>query len=323
MPGTLKLASKGFQVPQARRAPESPGGEGESSRLHTRMNQYIIDSPTTSKTGPRTPEGKAVSRMNALKHGIRCERPVVPGEKAEEWERHRDAITTAIQPKNALEEALAQRAALLLWRLGRVQRYEVGKIKDGIHDADNRGITDSPKFMRALLEENRTALTTLNHLDSEGSVPGEAAFHTLIAVGDHLGLDLDDFPPDDLGTHLGMSADPEDLFDSPDWTYSHLREAIRYVCNDEDPAKIIRCTIKNLRCSIRRTEDDLKTARRHHRLKIQTHTLPSATTLENTAKYESHLSRQLTSTLALLAGLRGIHSFGKKQVPVPALEDHQ
>ena len=79
--------------------------------------------------GPKTQAGKEVTRWNATRHGIRSPAPVVPGvEKAEEWEEHRDGVLESLQPEGHLEFVLAERAALLSWRLNRVTRFETEAI---------------------------------------------------------------------------------------------------------------------------------------------------------------------------------------------------
>ena len=76
-----------------------------------------------------THEGKEVVRWNATRHGIHSHTPVVPGvEKTEDWENHRDGILRSLQPEGYLEEILAERVALLPWRLNRVTRYETEAI---------------------------------------------------------------------------------------------------------------------------------------------------------------------------------------------------
>src|SRR5829696_7723019 len=81
------------------------------------------------KGGPATKEGKEVVKWNATQHGIRSPAPVVPGvEKAEDWEDHRDGVLESLQPEGHLELVLAERAALLSWRLNRVIRYETETI---------------------------------------------------------------------------------------------------------------------------------------------------------------------------------------------------
>src|SRR5215469_4619909 len=75
-------------------------------------------------TGPKTPSGKDRSSRNAVRHGLRSELAVLPFEQAEAWERHRDGIIRSLTPVGTLEEALAFRVALCLWRLQRVAVYE-------------------------------------------------------------------------------------------------------------------------------------------------------------------------------------------------------
>jgi hypothetical protein len=75
-------------------------------------------------TGPKTADGKDRSSKNALRHGLRSELPVLPGERPEDWEAHRAGVLQGLAPVGTLEEALASRVALCLWRLNRVARYE-------------------------------------------------------------------------------------------------------------------------------------------------------------------------------------------------------
>src|ERR687897_2198667 len=81
------------------------------------------------KGGPATQEGREVVKWNATQHGIRSPAPVVPGvEKREDWEVHRDGMMDSLQPEGHLELVLAERVALLSWRLHRVIRYETESI---------------------------------------------------------------------------------------------------------------------------------------------------------------------------------------------------
>jgi hypothetical protein len=87
------------------------------------------DSLSLAKGGPATQEGKEVVKWNATQHGIRSPAPVVPGvEKREDWEEHRDGMLESLQPEGHLELVLAERVALLSWRLHRVIRYETESI---------------------------------------------------------------------------------------------------------------------------------------------------------------------------------------------------
>ena len=94
-------------------------------------------------TGPRTPQGKAVSRWNALKHGVLAQ-AVIPL-PLEDYESRADfdallaALVADLDPASPLEEMLVERMATCYWRMGRILRAEgaaIAKRQDArIHDA--------------------------------------------------------------------------------------------------------------------------------------------------------------------------------------------
>jgi hypothetical protein len=89
-------------------------------------------------TGPKTAAGKARSARNALRHGLRSDLPVLPGERPGEWEAHRDGIVRSLAPAGGLETALAERVALGLWRLRRVTAYETAVTAQGIEEVSEK-----------------------------------------------------------------------------------------------------------------------------------------------------------------------------------------
>jgi hypothetical protein len=87
------------------------------------------DGLSLAKGGPATQEGKEVVKWNAVQHGVRSPAPVVPGmERAEDWELHLAGTLESLSPEGHLETVLAERVALLSWRLHRVIRYETESI---------------------------------------------------------------------------------------------------------------------------------------------------------------------------------------------------
>jgi hypothetical protein len=70
-------------------------------------------------TGPRTPEGKAVSAQSSLKHGLFAREGVIRGEDWEEYEMHREMLLEQLAPAGPLEVILATRVVDLSWRLRR------------------------------------------------------------------------------------------------------------------------------------------------------------------------------------------------------------
>jgi hypothetical protein len=75
--------------------------------------------------GPKTPEGKAHSAQNALKHGFRAQKHVVlPQEDAAAFGALEAALIEELAPVGALQAVLAQRVVAAAWRLSRAERLE-------------------------------------------------------------------------------------------------------------------------------------------------------------------------------------------------------
>jgi hypothetical protein len=87
------------------------------------------------KRGPKTPEGRLAVRLNASTHGILSPQPIVNAyEKPQDWERHRAAIVDSLAPEGGMEQVLAERVALMSWRLNRVVLYEAERLQEGQED---------------------------------------------------------------------------------------------------------------------------------------------------------------------------------------------
>jgi hypothetical protein len=77
-------------------------------------------------TGPKTPEGKAAVRHNALKHGLLAERVLVIGEDKDELTALGELMIAELQPEGELEEQLVEQIVATFWRLRRMHRVEAG-----------------------------------------------------------------------------------------------------------------------------------------------------------------------------------------------------
>ena len=92
-----------------------------ATKRQTKANR----SNAKKSTGPKTEAGKAASSRNALCHGLTAEFLVLlPDEDGDAFERLRGGVIADLAPAGALQEVLAERAAVLLWRLDRVARME-------------------------------------------------------------------------------------------------------------------------------------------------------------------------------------------------------
>ena len=75
-------------------------------------------------TGPKTPKGKAVVRLNALRHGLLARDALLPGEVADAFEGLWNQVRAELSPSGAIEEFLAERVVNAMWRLRRLARAE-------------------------------------------------------------------------------------------------------------------------------------------------------------------------------------------------------
>jgi hypothetical protein len=114
-----------------------------------------------ASTGPRTADGKAVAARNATRHGCFAAVPVIAnlGESQGDWDAHRAGIVDALGPVGLMEVTLAERVALLMWRLDRVARYEVAHTAVAIEDAELPAMPTPPGLLGQFTSERRFTLT--------------------------------------------------------------------------------------------------------------------------------------------------------------------
>lgn len=74
--------------------------------------------------GPVTPEGKAVSSQNSLRHGLCSKQVVLPGEDPQEFDRHRAAYLQTYRPLTQPETDQVEIIASSCWRLKRIMAFE-------------------------------------------------------------------------------------------------------------------------------------------------------------------------------------------------------
>jgi hypothetical protein len=128
-------------------------------------------------TGPRTPEGKAVSRLNALKHGFFAHDVVSskldgPG-RAEEFNAILDALLEDFDPQSARERMLVEEVAACCWRIRRLLRYECRE----------SWVDDDAYHRNAMTESPTDAITATMGYDHQGR--RERTFRKLRRAGLH------------------------------------------------------------------------------------------------------------------------------------------
>ena len=72
-------------------------------------------------TGPTTPEGKAASSRNALRHGVHARHHILPFEDGQEFRRLACDLSRELDPQNLTESLRVENIISAAWRLHRAR----------------------------------------------------------------------------------------------------------------------------------------------------------------------------------------------------------
>jgi hypothetical protein len=281
--------------------------------------------------GPKTEEGKELVRWNATRHGIRSPAPVVPGvEKKEDWEEHRDGVLESLQPEGHLEFVLAERVALLLWRLHRVTRYEtesIALIQEKAEDdlADRRRFGSHvlgaahPEDVRDNLKAARSDHRLLKRFprlpDDKhlSSFDADRILWAVMEVTDRVAEG--EVAPEDLLDEISIPGVPENTLEWEDydgWSAGAVRAGIEAIASatDEDPEELVEVATDSARRHFIGKEQAAKQVERDLERMSRERLLPDEKTLEKVARYEAHLSRGLYKALHELEALQARRTGG-------------
>ena len=123
--------------------PEQPADRPRKPKLTRDERAAKNRANSLRSTGPRTPEGKAVSRCNAMTHRLTATTippDDAPGEPQGYYRKRLDLWIADVRPVGAVELALVEVACRASWRLDRVARFEAA---DANRRAGRR--SDDPK----------------------------------------------------------------------------------------------------------------------------------------------------------------------------------
>jgi hypothetical protein len=257
---------------------------------------------------------------------------VVPGlENEEDWESHRDGIIENLSPVGHLEITLAERVALLSWRLHRVTRYETGaittaqeKIEEDFHErrqfiAAMRGerfAETHPTDIRWLARYRKQAHSALKRFPSQdpdkilkGEDASSVVCEVLAVASTKSGQEIEDEDltlPGDLQEHY-------ELTELPAMKAVAVRECVEAIAAyvSLDPDDLLEAATAEARfqaaIAAHRKEDMEQELSREVAERI----LPDDEALQKIARYEAHLSRQLYHALHELENLQKYRTTGE------------
>jgi len=276
--------------------------------------------------GPNTREGKEVARWNSTRHGIRSPAPVVPGvEEPEDWEEHRDGILEDLAPAGHLELTLAERVALLSWRLHRVTRYETEtvslsqeKVVEDLRDrrrfeSGARGAVHPEDAMEAPKEARRTErlLKKFPDYPDDKKLSGPDADAVLGAVAERVDeeVDLEELELPGVPEWAGIYGDTAEW---DGWSVGLVRECLTVIASaaGEDLEELMGGAREKARLDVISAKSTAEEVERRLREMRRERLLPDDKTLEKVSRYEAHLSRLMFKALHELEALQVRRSGG-------------
>jgi hypothetical protein len=267
---------------------------------------------------------KLERRWNATRHGIRSPAPVVPGiESTEDWERHLAGTLESLSPEGHLETVLAERVALLSWRLHRVTRFETESIalyqeqaEDDLADRRRFGShvlgAAHPETVRDNLKAARSKhrlLKRLPKLEADKRLSGSDADTILWTVTEYTDRVAEgEVAPEDLLEEISVPGVPEgvDWEDFEGWTAGKVRAGIEAIARatEEDPEELVEAVTDGVRRDVIGKEQAAERVKQGLERLSWERLLPDEKTLEKVARYEAHLSRLLYKALHELEALQ-------------------
>lgn len=106
-------------------------------------------------TGPRTENGKAWAKRNAVKHGLRAEHIITVGENKIEFEELKDQFVKELQPIDIISMQLVNRIILTAWNLQRSDKIQSGML--------------AYEMLSYEADEYKSKLKEIHHADFAGS----------------------------------------------------------------------------------------------------------------------------------------------------------
>ena len=281
-------------------------------------------------TGPRTEGGKEIAKLNAVKHGGLSPLPVLPEvETRDAWQAHLDGTLASLQPSGHLETVLAERIALILWRMNRVARFEreitaVGqeRVVDDLVEKrrlDYRSTgPNHPDEVRTQLRDARRSLGVIAAMyrrPDDDRMTGEEAEIVLCAVADRTEevdpetFSMPDVVPDEI---------PWSQFDG--WTVGRVRQGIAAMAaaegDDVSADALLFAALEHFRVEAIKLKAEADSVARDLDHLRRERLLASAPQTDRIARYEAHLSRQLAQALHELQRLQAARAGAPVTPPV-------
>ena len=109
---------------------------------------------TQQSTGPKTPEGKAAVRLNALTYGLRARSLFITGENPEDYKQLWADLEAEWQPQTRTERLHPEQMSTSQWLLARFAKRESRLYDDDMPDEQQFALLERISTLPARLERS-------------------------------------------------------------------------------------------------------------------------------------------------------------------------
>ena len=128
-------------------------------------------------TGPRTAQGKIASSKNSRIHGILSRDLTVGNEDPAEYAALLDELVNDFKPEGASEHLLAEKIAIALWKMKRLNAVESATVKQAQRTITARSTASSPEYedpgLRTALTANAIPVNSLRFIRYQAQLEGQ------------------------------------------------------------------------------------------------------------------------------------------------------
>jgi hypothetical protein len=191
-----------------------------------------------ASTGPKSDAGKSAVAKNAVRHGLLSWKPIISGFESEaDWDEHCQQTLLDLQPHGHLELVLAERVALLVWRLARVARFEGEAISTGVEDAErawnsfhSRSTSPLPRLAEKIAKASSdlALLRQLDEVADDQLLEADAVASLIETAGKFANVKI--YDDDDGKADVEFPDIPDDAWLCElEWTAARLRAALNAI----------------------------------------------------------------------------------------------
>ena len=145
-------------------------------------------------TGPRTPDGKQRSSLNAVRHGLTGQMIVMPHEDMQAYLAHCDNFVAEWKPAGATETHMVQSIADTQWRLHRAHAHQLN-----IDEMDDQAMDRITRYTSRIQRDLQSSIKLLLSLQTQRKAREQKDLEEAAMVHKYFEMKQEPWNPSEFG----------------------------------------------------------------------------------------------------------------------------